>query len=195
MSQPSLSARYAAATAECGGRRPIEAGALGRLADHECCHGRLAYDRTPPCGCWLEDGGRRGARAVAPGRGADGRAPRRVNNPEPDMANVRKENQIMRDIATATLSGNLVGERPNVEAREHGGPAVVQHRCGSVVAAAEPIGHAFGDDAVEAGGEQSEKRPCIFSRERLVKPAGGFERLIRHGRPFPGHLARRPSAA
>jgi hypothetical protein len=89
----------------------------------------------------------------------------------------------------------LVGERPNVEAREHGGPAVVQHRCGSVVAAAEPIGHAFGDDAVEAGGEQSEKRPCIFSRERLVKPAGGFERLIRHGRPFPGHLARRPSAA
>jgi hypothetical protein len=56
MSQPSLSARYAAATAECGGRCPIEAGVLERPADHECCHGRLAYDRTPPCGCWLEEG-------------------------------------------------------------------------------------------------------------------------------------------
>jgi hypothetical protein len=56
MSQPSFSARYAAATAECGGRCPIEAGVLGRLADHECRHGRLARDRTPPCGCWPEEG-------------------------------------------------------------------------------------------------------------------------------------------
>jgi hypothetical protein len=56
MSQPSFSARYTAATAECGGRCPIEAGVLGRLADHECPHGRLPSDRTPPCGCWPEEG-------------------------------------------------------------------------------------------------------------------------------------------
>ena len=56
MSQPSFSARYAAAMAECVGRCPIEAGALGRLADHECRHGRLPFDRTPPCGCWPEEG-------------------------------------------------------------------------------------------------------------------------------------------
>ncbi|MGO9882228.1 MAG: hypothetical protein ACLP4R_29915 [Solirubrobacteraceae bacterium] len=56
MSQPSFSARYTAAMAECGGRCPIEAGVLGRLADHECRHGRLPGDRTPPCGCWPEEG-------------------------------------------------------------------------------------------------------------------------------------------
>jgi hypothetical protein len=56
MSQPSFSARYTAATAEWGGRCPIEAGVLGRLADHECRHGRLPRDRTPPCGCWPEEG-------------------------------------------------------------------------------------------------------------------------------------------
>jgi hypothetical protein len=48
--------RYAAAIAECGGRCPIEAGVLGRLADHECRHGRLPGARTPPCGCWLGEG-------------------------------------------------------------------------------------------------------------------------------------------
>jgi hypothetical protein len=56
MGSPIFSARDAAATAECGGRCPIEAGVLGRLADHQCRHGRLAYDRTPPCGCWREEG-------------------------------------------------------------------------------------------------------------------------------------------
>jgi hypothetical protein len=56
MSQPSFSARYTAAMAECGGRCPIEAGVLGRLADHECRHGRLPRDRTPACGCWPEEG-------------------------------------------------------------------------------------------------------------------------------------------
>jgi hypothetical protein len=56
MSQPSFSARYTAAMAECGGRCPIEAGVLGRLADHECRHGRLPCDRTPRCGCWPEEG-------------------------------------------------------------------------------------------------------------------------------------------
>ena len=34
-----------------GRRCPIEAGLLGRLADHECPHGRLPGDRTPKCGC------------------------------------------------------------------------------------------------------------------------------------------------
>ena len=56
MSQPRFSARYTAAMAECGGRCPIEAGVLGRLADHECRHGRLPGDRTPPCGCWPRKG-------------------------------------------------------------------------------------------------------------------------------------------
>ena len=53
--------------------------------------------------------GRGGGRAVAAGRGAAGHAPRGVNKPEPDTPNV-KENQIMRDIATATLTGNLTRE-------------------------------------------------------------------------------------
>ena len=56
MSQPSFSACYTAAMVECGGRCPIEAGVLGRLADHECRHGRLPCDRTPACGCWPEEG-------------------------------------------------------------------------------------------------------------------------------------------
>ena len=56
MSQVSFSARYAAAVADCGGRCPIEAGVLGRLADHECRHGRLPYDCTPACGCWPQEG-------------------------------------------------------------------------------------------------------------------------------------------
>jgi hypothetical protein len=56
MGSLSFSARYTAAMAECGGRCPIEAGLLGRLADHECHHGRLAFDRTLACGCWPEEG-------------------------------------------------------------------------------------------------------------------------------------------
>jgi hypothetical protein len=34
------------------GACPIEAGTLGRLADHECPHGRLPFDGTAACGCW-----------------------------------------------------------------------------------------------------------------------------------------------
>ncbi len=56
MVSPHFSARYTAAMADCGGRCPIEAGVLGRLADHECRHGRLPFDRTPACGCWPEEG-------------------------------------------------------------------------------------------------------------------------------------------
>jgi hypothetical protein len=55
MGQPSFSARYRPATARCG-RCPIEVGLLGRLADHECRHGRLRFDSTPACGCWPEEG-------------------------------------------------------------------------------------------------------------------------------------------
>jgi hypothetical protein len=56
MGRLSFSARYGAAVTECGGRFPIETGVLGRLADHECRHDRLPFDRTPPCGCWPEEG-------------------------------------------------------------------------------------------------------------------------------------------
>jgi hypothetical protein len=52
MNEISFSARYRAATAQCGGRCPIEAGVLCPLADNECRHGRLPFDRTPACGCW-----------------------------------------------------------------------------------------------------------------------------------------------
>jgi hypothetical protein len=56
MARFSLAARYADAMAECGGRCRIEAGVLGRLADHERGHGRLPRDRMPPCGCWPAEG-------------------------------------------------------------------------------------------------------------------------------------------
>ena len=56
MSQHSFSARCAAAMVECCGRCPLEAGVLGRLADNECRHGRLPFDRTPACGCWPQEG-------------------------------------------------------------------------------------------------------------------------------------------
>jgi hypothetical protein len=39
--------RYRAAMRETGGCCPIEAGLLGRLADHECAHGRLPGDAPP----------------------------------------------------------------------------------------------------------------------------------------------------
>jgi hypothetical protein len=39
-----------------GGRCPIEAGRLGRLAHHECRHGRLPFERTRLCGWWSEEG-------------------------------------------------------------------------------------------------------------------------------------------
>jgi hypothetical protein len=29
---------------------------LGRLADNECRHGRLPFDRSPACGCWPLEG-------------------------------------------------------------------------------------------------------------------------------------------
>ena len=43
---------YEAGLNVTGGTCPIEAGVIGRLADHECRHGRLPGDRTCPCGCW-----------------------------------------------------------------------------------------------------------------------------------------------
>jgi hypothetical protein len=55
MSQESFAAHYSAAQRLAGGRCPIEAGLIGRLADHECRHGRIALDRTAPCGCWPEE--------------------------------------------------------------------------------------------------------------------------------------------
>lgn len=56
MASETFAARYRAAQARSGGACPIEAGTLGRLADHECAHGRLPLDATPPCGCWPQEG-------------------------------------------------------------------------------------------------------------------------------------------
>jgi hypothetical protein len=53
--RPNFTARYIAAMADCGGRCPIEAGLFGWLADLECRHGRLPFDRTPACGCWPDE--------------------------------------------------------------------------------------------------------------------------------------------
>lgn len=47
-------ARYRAAMRHAGAC-PIEAGVLGRLADHECAHGRLPGDHSPKCGCWPQE--------------------------------------------------------------------------------------------------------------------------------------------
>jgi hypothetical protein len=57
MGQHSFSALYTTTMAQCGGRCPIEAGVLGRLADRECRHGRLPFDCTAACGCWAQEGG------------------------------------------------------------------------------------------------------------------------------------------
>lgn len=50
-----FAAVYRAGLRVTGGACPIEAGVIGRLADHECRHGRLPGDRTRPCGCWPEE--------------------------------------------------------------------------------------------------------------------------------------------
>jgi hypothetical protein len=52
---PTFAATYRATSAAIGGACPIEAGLIGRLADYECRHGRLAFDTTPACGCWPEE--------------------------------------------------------------------------------------------------------------------------------------------
>ncbi len=56
MSQ-SFAVRYRAAAEQLRGACPIEAGTLGRLADHECRYGRLAGDRTRSCGCFAAEHG------------------------------------------------------------------------------------------------------------------------------------------
>ena len=78
MVAPNFSARYTAAMAECGGRCPIEAGVIGRLADHEC--------RTAGCRSTARrsvGAGRRGrgrARVAAASRGGGAGTPRSVND-------------------------------------------------------------------------------------------------------------------
>jgi hypothetical protein len=47
--------RYRVATRQAGGACPIESGMFGRLADHECAHGRLPGDSTRACGCWPQE--------------------------------------------------------------------------------------------------------------------------------------------
>ena len=51
----SFADRYRAAALQTGGACPIESGVLGRLADNECAHGRLAGDRCAKCGCWPQE--------------------------------------------------------------------------------------------------------------------------------------------
>ena len=49
---PRLYARLVARDGSC----PIESGVIGRLADNECIHERLPFDRTPACGCFPQEG-------------------------------------------------------------------------------------------------------------------------------------------
>ena len=95
-----FSARYTAEMAQCGGRCPIEAGVLGRLADHECRHGRLPFDRSAFLRL-LAAGGRRGARALGP---CDRRVPpgkaRRLN----PCNQIKRDPAIARTTATPSCS-------------------------------------------------------------------------------------------
>jgi single-strand DNA-binding protein len=97
-----LSARYNAAMAECGGRCPIEAGLIGRLADHKCRHGRLPFAVPHDVAA--------GPRKVPPssrclaGTRVHVRAGGRHDTP------TATTEVPMRDIATAALSGNLTSE-------------------------------------------------------------------------------------
>ena len=50
-----FAAHYQSLVRALGGDCPIEAGVIGRLADHQCEHGRLPGDRTPRCGCWPQE--------------------------------------------------------------------------------------------------------------------------------------------
>jgi hypothetical protein len=74
MDSTSFSARYTAATAECGGRRPIEAGVLGRLAITNADTAGCPSTPPPPAGAGLRKAPRRsrllvGARARVPSSG------------------------------------------------------------------------------------------------------------------------------
>jgi hypothetical protein len=70
-----FAALYDAGLKVTGGACPIEAGAIGRLADHECRHGRLPSDRAPACGCWPREGATIIALPARPGRRNNGRLP------------------------------------------------------------------------------------------------------------------------
>ncbi len=77
--ESTLADRYQRLAAQAGGHCPIEAGTLGALADNECRHGRLAGDRTPPCGCFRsEDGKLYNIRPIRPARREGRQATRRA---------------------------------------------------------------------------------------------------------------------
>jgi hypothetical protein len=44
------------ALASLDGHDPVGASARLGLADLECHHGRLPFDRTAACGCWRQEG-------------------------------------------------------------------------------------------------------------------------------------------
>lgn len=56
MDRESFASRYRARMRDAGGACPIEAGLLGKLADNECRHNRLPFDRTAACGCFPQEG-------------------------------------------------------------------------------------------------------------------------------------------
>ena len=100
MRSPSFSARCTAAMAKCGGRCPIEAG-RPRPARRPRVPPRPTPVRPNPAVRVLARGGRGRGRAGAVSRAAVRQASRRVNDRQPDITNVTKEEIIMRDIATA----------------------------------------------------------------------------------------------
>jgi hypothetical protein len=80
----SFAARYRAAERLAGGRCPIEAGLICRLADHECRHGRLASTTPPPAAAGRRKGLSRD-RWAGPGSGPSAhrtsQSPRRTSAP------------------------------------------------------------------------------------------------------------------
>ena len=108
MSQPTFSARYATAMAEwAGAARSRQATSAGSPTTSAATADSLTTGRR------RAGAGPRRARSWSRWRAQPSGRPsgaRRMNNRQPDITKVTKENQIMRDIATATLSGNLTRE-------------------------------------------------------------------------------------
>ena len=117
-----------------GGGCPIEAGLLGRLADHECRHGRLAHDHTPKCGCCRRTASSSRYQHRHPTRPSAAGAPSRVRSsnmsdttaarsatpaegPDEQLIRPKRWRLLPASLQRATLPG--VAERSGAGARAH----------------------------------------------------------------------------